>query len=167
MQATGPVVEQPIQDFQLVLDTNCTGPMRMTQAIAPHMIRRVRSPFRPRHSCSFRPLCPSPNPVPASHTLRASNCTKPMRMTQAIFPSDQMRARLHTLHPFSWPEVFQSLTRQQTSHYIILSFHQLGQPGSPAACVRQSKGRLSPSVIVSGLTYVDAVDEPEACQVVK
>lgn len=41
MQATGPLVEQPIEDFQMVLDTNCTGPVRMIQAFVPAMIKQV------------------------------------------------------------------------------------------------------------------------------
>ena len=41
MQATGPLVEQPIEHFQMVQDTNCTGPVRMIQAFAPAMIKQA------------------------------------------------------------------------------------------------------------------------------
>ncbi len=41
MQATGPIVEQPIEHFQMVQDTNCTGPVRMIQAFAPAMIKQA------------------------------------------------------------------------------------------------------------------------------
>ena len=41
MQATGPVVEQPLEYFQQVMDTNLTGAVRMTQAVVPAMLARV------------------------------------------------------------------------------------------------------------------------------
>lgn len=41
MQATGPLVEQPIEHFEMVQDTNCTGPVRMIQAFAPAMIKQA------------------------------------------------------------------------------------------------------------------------------
>ena len=41
LQATGPLVEQPIEYFQQVMDTNLTGAVRMTQAIVPAMLARV------------------------------------------------------------------------------------------------------------------------------
>lgn len=44
MQATGPVVEQPLEHFQRVLDTNCTGAVRMVQAVVPAMLRQVGCP---------------------------------------------------------------------------------------------------------------------------
>lgn len=42
MQATGPLVEQPLEYFQQVMDTNVTGAVRMTQAVVPAMLARVR-----------------------------------------------------------------------------------------------------------------------------
>ncbi len=44
MQATGPLVEQPLEYFQQVMDTNVTGTVRMTQALVPAMLARVRHP---------------------------------------------------------------------------------------------------------------------------
>lgn len=41
MQATGPLVEQPLVYFQQVLDTNLTGAVRVTQAVVPAMLARV------------------------------------------------------------------------------------------------------------------------------
>ena len=41
VQATGPLVEQSIEYFQQVMDTNLTGAVRMTQAIVPAMLARV------------------------------------------------------------------------------------------------------------------------------
>ena len=34
-------MEQPIEYFQQVMDTNVTGPVRMTQAVVPAMLARV------------------------------------------------------------------------------------------------------------------------------
>ncbi|CAK0785679.1 hypothetical protein CVIRNUC_008890 [Coccomyxa viridis] len=42
VQATGPLVEQPIEYFQQVMDTNLTGAVRMTQAVVPAMLARGR-----------------------------------------------------------------------------------------------------------------------------
>lgn len=41
MQAIGPIVEQPLEHFRTVQDTNCTGPVRMIQAFAPAMIKQA------------------------------------------------------------------------------------------------------------------------------
>ena len=41
MQATAPLIEQPLEHFTRVLDTNCTGAVRMMQAAAPAMVRQV------------------------------------------------------------------------------------------------------------------------------
>lgn len=41
MQAIGTIVEQPLEHFQMVQDTNCTGPVRMIQAFAPAMIKQA------------------------------------------------------------------------------------------------------------------------------
>ena len=43
MQATAPLIEQPLEHFERVLDTNCTGVVRMLQAVAPAMVRQVRA----------------------------------------------------------------------------------------------------------------------------
>ncbi|CAL8463223.1 g2757 [Coccomyxa elongata] len=40
MQAIGPIVEQPLEHFRMVQDTNCTGPVQMIQAFAPAMIKQ-------------------------------------------------------------------------------------------------------------------------------
>lgn len=45
MQATAPLIEQPLEHFTHVMDTNCTGAVRMMQATAPGMIRQVSALF--------------------------------------------------------------------------------------------------------------------------
>ena len=45
MQATGPLVEQLLEYFQKVMDTNLTGAVRMTQAVVPAMLARVSFVF--------------------------------------------------------------------------------------------------------------------------
>ena len=49
MQAAGPLVEQPLEYFQQVMDTNLTGAVRMTQAIVPAMLARVSTSFFVHH----------------------------------------------------------------------------------------------------------------------
>lgn len=52
MQATGPLVEQPLEYFQQVMDTNLTGAVRMTQTVVPAMLARVRRPSFSVHHTS-------------------------------------------------------------------------------------------------------------------
>ena len=47
MQAIGPIAEQPIAQFEQVLDTNCTGAVRMMQAVTPDMLKQVRHAHAP------------------------------------------------------------------------------------------------------------------------
>ena len=47
MQAIGPIAEQPIAQFEQVLDTNCTGAVRMMQAITPGMFKQVHHTHAP------------------------------------------------------------------------------------------------------------------------
>ena len=42
MQAIGPIAEQPLAQFEQVLDTNCTGAVRMMQAVTPGMFKQVQ-----------------------------------------------------------------------------------------------------------------------------
>ena len=68
MQATGPLVEQPLEYFQQVMDTNVTGPVRMTQAVVPAMLARVSDPSDKQHL-----LCSSGRDVSALGTLPGSS----------------------------------------------------------------------------------------------
>ena len=68
MQATGPLVEQPLEYFQQVMDTNVTGAVRMTQAVVPAMLARVGDPSKVQ-----QPPCLSGRDVSALITLRGSS----------------------------------------------------------------------------------------------
>lgn len=88
VQATGPLVEQPIEYFQQVMDTNLAGAVRMTQAVVPAMLARVsphaglHSLRRSTHLLKDRDLalvrCPSPHLAAASE-LSQGNVDKLLR----------------------------------------------------------------------------------------